>query len=144
LWTITKQVSHKHVEEYRRRELLLVQKAQWNGNQQKNNLKKYILPFMIVKFFGNQHSYNKINFAQHTKFLEDLVLYIAKGYILSIVLCCEFMDEVHDFKIMSTCCVFISTSMVINVLPKIVEKTKKKYVLLSFTSCITCTWSFNI
>jgi hypothetical protein len=54
------------------------------------------------------------------------------------------MDEVHDFKIIFTCCVFISTSMVINVLPKIVEKTKKKYVFPSFTSCVTCTWSFNI
>jgi hypothetical protein len=53
----------------------------------KNNKKKDIPPSMIANFFGNQHHYNKVNLAQHTKFLEDLVLYIAKGYILSIVLC---------------------------------------------------------
>jgi hypothetical protein len=48
------------------------------------NIYIYIPLFMIINCFGNQHPYNKVNFAQHTKFLEDLVLYIAKGYMLSI------------------------------------------------------------
>jgi hypothetical protein len=60
--------------------LLLVQKARGNGLQQKTIKKrKIIFPFFIIEFFGKHQLYNKTNLVQH-EFLEDIILYITKGY----------------------------------------------------------------
>jgi hypothetical protein len=48
---------------------------QWESKKKRKN----ILPFMIIEFFGYQQPYNKIDPMQHA-FLENMVLYIAKGY----------------------------------------------------------------
>jgi hypothetical protein len=57
-----------------------VQKAQGDGPQQKTTKKrKNISPYLITKFFGNHWPYNKIGLMQYA-FLEDLILYIIKGY----------------------------------------------------------------
>jgi len=47
--------------------------------RQATKKQKTIPPFQVTNFFNNQQPYNKFDLAQQT-FLEDLVLYIAKGY----------------------------------------------------------------
>ncbi len=49
------------------------------GSRQKCKKKKTITPLAIIDFFGGGTGYKKNDHAQ-LKFIEDLVLYIAKGY----------------------------------------------------------------
>jgi hypothetical protein len=78
--SLKKLVFHEHVEECKRWDLFLVQKAQGDGPQGETTKKrKNIPPFLIIEFFGTQQPYNKIDPTQHA-FFEDLILYIMKGY----------------------------------------------------------------
>jgi hypothetical protein len=118
-----------------------VQKAQGDGPQQQRKWKIFLL-FFIIEFFGNHQLYNKIDLVQHG-FLEDIILYITKGY--------HRLSSVENPWLRSMvlrqrlCVVFpFRHQLVINVLPNIVKETKEKYVLPSLTSCVTCTTSFNL
>jgi hypothetical protein len=48
------------------------------SDKQATKKSKIVSHFFIIKFFNNQHLYNKADLAQHL-FLKDLVLYVAKG-----------------------------------------------------------------
>jgi hypothetical protein len=77
---LKKHVTNKHVEEYRRWGLFVMQKSKDGGDERQAAKKqKTIPPFQITNFFGNHQRYNKSDPTEQT-FLEDLVLYIAKGY----------------------------------------------------------------
>ncbi len=76
---LKKHVTNKHVEEYRRWGLFVVEKSKHGGDQKQIGKKWKRIPPQITNFLGNQRLHNKFDAAQQT-FLEDLVLYIAKGY----------------------------------------------------------------
>ncbi len=63
--SLKKHVSHEHVEEGKRWDLL-VQKAQGNRNQWESTKERENgPPFLIIQFFGNDWPYNRADLAQH-------------------------------------------------------------------------------
>jgi hypothetical protein len=48
------------------------------SDKQATKKRKIVSHFLIIKFFNNQHLYNKVDLAQHL-FLKDFLLYVAKG-----------------------------------------------------------------
>jgi hypothetical protein len=123
--------------------MFVVQKSKDGGDQRQATKKwKTIFPSQITNFFNNQRPYNKFDLAQQA-FLEDLVLYIAKGYQPV-----SFVENLWLKHLTLHQCGHvrfpIRHQLVDEMLLSVVETTKEKYVLPTLTSCITCTTSFDL
>ncbi len=99
-------------------------------------------PFSNHVLFGSQWFYHKLDPLQHA-FLEDLVLYVAKGYWL---LSSDENPWLRRLVLWKCGCVYFPScrQMEIEVLPNMVEKTKEICVIPTLTSCIICTCSFDL
>jgi hypothetical protein len=62
---LKKHVIDKHVKEYRRWGLFMVQKSKDGGDQRQATKKRKTIPPQIINFFNNQRPYNKFDHAQH-------------------------------------------------------------------------------
>jgi hypothetical protein len=65
--------------------LLLQRVVETQSAKQGTKKRKIVPPFQITNFFGSQQPYHKL-YLLHQTFLEDLVLYVTKGYCLSFLL----------------------------------------------------------
>ncbi len=77
---LKKHACHEHPNLYKKWGLFLLQKVtKTQSEKQRTKKKKIVPPFQMINVFGNQWPYNKSDPLQQT-FLEDLVLYVVKGY----------------------------------------------------------------
>lgn len=104
--------------------------------------RKQLTPLAITGFFGSANPYKKGDPAEE-RFLEDLVLHIAKGYRpLSSV------ETAWLRKLVLHQCgqvIFPSRQLLVDeVFPSMVAKTMDRYILPSITKCVTPIASFDL
>ena len=72
-------VMNEHLTEFQRYKATLTVLEESEAARQKTKKRKDVQPSAITEFFAGQKSYHKGD-VQQKHFLEDLVLFIAKGY----------------------------------------------------------------
>jgi hypothetical protein len=134
-------VEHVHANEYNKWVFYLKQQKQGLEaieNRQQHRKRKVAPPSQITSFFGTTIPYYKSDPTQHV-FIEDLCLYITKGYHLLLPVENPWLKwlMVHQNPKM----VFPSHHHLIKEIHHCMDLN---HVFLALTHCITCTTSFDL
>ena len=140
LTSMKNHVMNEHLTEFQRYKASLTELEE--SARQKTKKRKGVQPSAITEFFAGHKSYHKGD-VQQKHFLEDLVLFIAKGYETLAVVESLWLRRLvmrRDPKVKFP----TRKALVHEHIPALLAKTMERYVLPAIASCATASITFDL